>query len=83
MGVTVKYYRGAWWVFVAHRNQRKAKRIGASREAAKSVAQAIEEQLARVDLGLPLPLSAKTLRMYAETWLTSACDNWFSPYTGC
>ena len=40
MGVKVRYWKGAWWVFVNHNGRRKAKRIG-DRETATRIAQAI------------------------------------------
>ena len=51
MGVTAKFHKGVWWVFINHRGRRKAKRIG-DRETARRVAQAIRERLALGDLNL-------------------------------
>ena len=39
MGVKVRLYRGAWWVFITHRGRRKAKRVG-DRDSARRVAHA-------------------------------------------
>ena len=48
VGVKVRQWKGAWWVFVDHKRQRKAKRIGvgaAGKRAAEDVAKAYEVQL--------------------------------------
>ncbi len=45
MGVNVRFWKGAWWVFVNHQGKRKAKRIG-DRETALRVASRIRPHLA-------------------------------------
>lgn len=48
MGVKVRQWKGAWWVFVDHQRQRKAKRVGtvaSGKRAADEVAKAYEVQL--------------------------------------
>jgi len=48
VGVEVRHWKEAWWVFVDHKRQRKAKRIGvgaAGKRAAEEVAKAYEVQL--------------------------------------
>ncbi len=52
MGVTVRKKDGAWYVFVNHNGQRKAKRIGESRNAAMQVKRALEAQLSLGDVGV-------------------------------
>jgi hypothetical protein len=51
MGVKIKFWKGAWWVFVNHQGRRKAKRIG-DKETVQHVAKAIRERMARGDLNL-------------------------------
>src|SRR5437899_2681604 len=69
MGVKVRFWKGAWWIFANAGGRRKAKRIG-DRETAVRVAQAIREKLARGELGLPtVAADQQTLRTYAESWL--------------
>ena len=51
MAVKVRQRNGAWWVFVDHKGQRKAKRIGTGKEgkkAAELVATKIAARLAEV-----------------------------------
>jgi integrase len=45
MGVNVKEWKGAWWVFVNHHGRRKAKRVG-DRRTAETVAKGIRKRLA-------------------------------------
>ena len=59
MGVRVKQRNGAWWVYVDHKRQRKAKRVGigpAGKRAAEEVAKAYEVQLTLGRLTSPSPL---------------------------
>jgi len=71
VGVTVRFRKGAWWVFVNHQGRRKAKRIG-DRETAQKVAQGLREALARGELNLPALAEGQTFRAYAEKWLEQA-----------
>ncbi len=71
MGVTVKFRKGAWWIFINHRGHRKAKRIG-DRDTARRVGQAIRERLALGDLNLELADDGSRLQPYAERWLKNA-----------
>jgi integrase len=71
MGVSVRRRGKAWWVFVRHKNRRKAKKVG-DREAARRVAKEITERLAREDLQLPLVMPEETLKIYSEEWLKAA-----------
>src|SRR5262249_42005316 len=67
MSVRVRFHRGAWWVFVAHRNKRKSKRIG-DKETAPTVAKRIRERLALGDLTL-LGSDTESFKVYASRWL--------------
>ena len=73
MGVRVRHYRGAWWVFISHHGRRKAKKVG-DRVAAESVARAIRERLARADLHLPVS-ATETFHTYTAAWLKAALGN--------
>jgi integrase len=77
LGVKIKRRRGAWWVFIHYRRQRKAKRVG-SKKAAELVALKIQARLAegdtsplkRVDDG-PGPI---TFKAYATAWLANHAE---------
>jgi hypothetical protein len=77
VGVKIKKRRGAWWVFIHYRRQRKAKRVG-SKKAAELVALKIQARLAegdtsplkRVDDG-PGPI---TFKAYATAWLANHAE---------
>ena len=73
MGVTVKFYRGSWWLFIRHRGQRKSKRIG-DRETAQKVARSIRERIAAGDLRLGA-VGDDTLETYARAWLAGLSGN--------
>jgi hypothetical protein len=56
MGVQVREWKGAWWIFVNHNRQRKAKRVGTGKEghrAALAAAEKIQARLLLGDLSLP------------------------------
>ena len=74
MGVKVKYRDGAWWVFVHHLGQRKAKKVG-DKETAQRVAQAVREQIARRGLTLPPASGEQSLRTFAGSWLAAQRGN--------
>jgi len=74
MGVNVRFWKGAWWVFVNHHGRRKAKRIG-DRDTALRVAQAIRERIARGDLNLGPADDAQRFRTYAAAWIKTAERN--------
>jgi integrase len=74
MGVRVKSWKGAWWVFINHQGRRRAKRC-ASKKAAELAADKID---AALKLGqtavleasrMAKPDRAPTLKDYAERWL--------------
>jgi integrase len=72
MAVKVKFWRGAWWIFIDHFGQRRAKKIG-DHATAQRLKREVEERLARGDLHLP-PSSSQTLTFsrYVEGWLQQA-----------
>ena len=74
MGVRVKFWKGAWWLFINHNGRRKAKRVG-DKETALKVAQTIRERLARGDLNLGADDQAQTFRVFAADWLKTAKGN--------
>ena len=72
MGVKVRERNGAWWIFIDHYGQRKAKRIGtgaSGKKAANQVAQQIQARLALGQTAFDGQLSGITLDAYAETFL--------------
>src|SRR5215472_10147728 len=79
MGVKVKPWKGAWWVFVNHQGRRKAKRIGhgeVGKRAAKDIAVKVQARLA---LGEPMALLAAdgqvpTVQAYLTDWLKTYAD---------
>jgi integrase len=72
VGVTVKQWKGAWWLFVNHRGQRKAKRVGVGDTGKKAAKDAATKLAARLALG-ENPLreadSGVLFEDYAQTWL--------------
>ena len=75
MGVKVKHWKGAYWLFINHNGRRKARRVGAGRagqRAADAAAIKIQARLAEGDTG-PLEDSTTaaptTFRSYAESWV--------------
>ena len=72
MGVKIREWKGAWWIFINHQGTRKAKRIGtgeAGKKAAKQVAQQIQARLALGQAAFDRPQTSVTLEAYAETFL--------------
>lgn len=72
MGVKIREWKGAWWVFINHRGARKAKRIGVGetgKKAAKQVAQQIQARLALGQTALEKTGAGVTLDQYAKTFL--------------
>jgi integrase len=70
MGVKVRFWKGAWYVFVDHQGRRRAKKIG-DRDTANEVARTIRRRLALGDLSLLSTEPSETLSVYADRWLTS------------
>ncbi len=72
MGVRVRERKGAWYIFVNHQGQRKAKRVGvgaAGKHAAQLAAQQIAARLALGQSAFPAEGSDRVLADYAATWL--------------
>lgn len=70
MGVKVKEWKGAWWVFINHQGRRRAKRC-ASKKAAQLAADKIGAALTlgQHDVLDATPARVPTVSEYAETWL--------------
>jgi integrase len=76
MGVKVKEWKGAWWVFINHRGRRKARRVGAGKEgrrAALTAAEKIQAKLALGETGLldETRGTVLTFAEFADRWLKS------------
>src|SRR5512139_3471881 len=69
MAVKVKHHKGAWWVFIDHHGKRKAKRIGASKRAAETVAEKIQAKIALGQFEVKEEKKPPTLTEYATQWL--------------
>ena len=72
MGVKLRFYRGAWWIFIDHHGKRRAKRIG-DHQTALRIAKELRERLGRADLHLPLARAETlTFKRYSQKWLDQA-----------
>jgi integrase len=73
MGVKVKHHRGAYWIFVDHKGQRKARRVGEGRAGKQAAEQAAAKIAARLADGGPLvvetPPAAPSFERAATEWL--------------
>ena len=72
MSVKVREWKAAWWVFINHNRQRKAKRIGpgeAGKKVAKAVAQKIQARLALGEQPFGEMKPGVKIEDYAKTWL--------------
>ena len=72
MSVTIREWKGAWWIFINHHGTRKAKRIGTGavgKKAAKQAAQQIQARLALGQTAFDRPQTSVTLDVYVETFL--------------
>ena len=72
MSVTIREWKGAWWIFINHHGTRKAKRIGTGavgKKAAKQAAQQIQARLALGQTAFDRPQTGVTLEAYVETFL--------------
>lgn len=72
MGVTIREWKGAWWIFINHHGTRKAKRIGTGAVGKKAAKQAVQQIQARLALGQTAfdhPQTSVTLDAYVETFL--------------
>src|SRR4030095_15885918 len=70
MGVKVKEWKGAWWVFINHQGRRRAKRC-ASKKAEQLAADKIDAALKLGQAGVldAKPARVPTVAEYAESWL--------------
>ena len=70
MGVKVREWKGAWWVFINHQGRRRAKRC-ASKKAAQLAADKIDAALRLGQVGVldARPARVPTVAEYAEQWL--------------
>src|SRR5712691_10088308 len=86
MGVRVKHWKGAYWVFINHRGQRRAKRVGEgekAKRAAQRAAEIIQGKLAAGDTSV-LDGSrgrVQTLKDFAEDWLKTSVALHLKPAT--
>ncbi len=73
MGVIVKERnKGEWWLFISHNGKRKAKKIGADKDAAKEAAKQIEARLTLGDLKiLQSGSEVPTFKEFAQKWLST------------
>jgi integrase len=78
MGVKVREWKGAWWLFVDHQGRRKARRVGVGKDGKKSADLAAIRIQARLaeggDLSVLDPAAAPlvpTFKAYSERWLTA------------
>lgn len=71
MGVTIRFHRGAWWIFLHDKRARMSKKVG-SHEAAKQLARELREQIARKAFNLQAFVDSLTLGEYADTWIEQA-----------
>jgi len=91
MGVTVRERpegSGVYWVYINHKGQRKAKKVG-DKKAANAIAEKARERLVSGDLGLIQEVKqAPIFRDYALQWLnghvkTSCKYSTWERYEGC
>ena len=72
----MKAWKGAWWIFVNHKGQWKAKQVGKGKECqkvARAAAEKIQARLVLGDLSLfeePHPQEI-TLQQYGHQWLAT------------
>jgi integrase len=74
MGVKIRFWKGAWWVFLNHQGKRKAKRIG-DKETAFKVAARIRERMAAGALNLPTATDDESFAVFARAWLKGLAGN--------
>ena len=68
MGVKIRFHKGAWWLFINHRSQRRAKKMG-DRQTALHTAQQVREAIVAGDLALTPKPPPETVQAYAQAWL--------------
>ena len=72
MAVKVRQRKGAWWLFIDHNGQRKAKRVGvgdAGKRAAQEAARIIEARLALGEEAFKVKQTGVDFEEYATRWL--------------
>jgi integrase len=74
MAVKVKAWKGAWWIFIDHRGQRKAKRVGpgpAGKKAAELAAIKLQARLVEGETRILHEVAPPqiTFGAYAQQWL--------------
>jgi integrase len=72
MGVKIKQWKGAWWIFINHQGRRKARRVGigeAGKKTARLVAQQIQARLVLGQAAFQSQKSGVTIDAYGETFL--------------
>jgi hypothetical protein len=79
VGVTLRYVKskGAYYLFIRHRNKRKAKKIGTDKTFAQRIKKEVEDRLARADLHLdPAAVTTPpTVQAYAAKYLATAAHS--------
>jgi integrase len=71
VGVRVKFYRGAWWIFINHHGRRRSKKVG-DQQTAFRIARELRQRLASGDLHLPVSDGDISLQKYSADWLVQA-----------
>src|SRR5215510_7440091 len=72
MGVRVRFWKGAYWVFIHLAGQRKAQKIGPDQRLANQVAKKIRRLIARGEFRFPDRIDARAregFRALADEWL--------------
>lgn len=67
VGVSVRFRKGSWWLFVSHRGRRRAKSVGQKRTA-EAVAEKLRARLALGDFSI-FADQGELLTPYAQRWL--------------
>ena len=75
MGVKAREWKGAWWVFVNHQHQRKARRIGGGADG-KKAAKEVDDLLKLQSLD---EVFVKTATVMADYLCASACMVLYRP----
>jgi len=69
VGVTVRWWKSAWWVIVHHQGKRTVKRVGADRKVAEVVARKIRAQLVLGHFNLRERDASLGFQCFANEWL--------------
>jgi integrase len=86
MGVKVRAWKGAWWLFVHHEGRRKARRVGVgagAKRAAQAAAEQIQAKLVLGDVSVLAPerSTTETLATFSEYWLRDHVSVYCRPAT--